>query len=85
MKCGEVMEPLHLIVVVVFDKDDAGSLFPVGELQQFENEERAVRAGKDLVSRHDGVIAWSRQAHPDIGEYGPPKILYQAGEAINME
>jgi hypothetical protein len=79
------MDPLQLIVVVVFDKDDAGTLFPVGEPWQFDNEERAVRVARDLASKHDGVIAWSRQAQPDIGEYGPPKILYQAGEAINME
>lgn len=79
------MDPVNLIVVVVFDKDDAGTLYPVGEPQQFETEERAVRAAKKLASEHDGVIAWAREAYPDVGDYGPPRVLYQAGEAVDME
>jgi hypothetical protein len=31
------------------------------------------------------VIAWSREANPDIGEYGPPTILFQHGDVPEME
>jgi hypothetical protein len=72
-----------MIAVVAFDKDDAGTLFPAGEPQRFESEDQAVDAAKELASKHDGVIAWSRQAGPD--EQGPSRILYKAGEAIDME
>ncbi|PSH65437.1 hypothetical protein [Phyllobacterium sophorae] len=79
------MDPVQLIVVVVFDQGDAGELFPVGEPLQFETAERAVRAAKDLASMHAGVIAWSREARPDVGEYGQPTVLYTAGEVLQME
>ena len=81
----DLMDPVNLIVVVVFDQGDAGELFPVGEPQQFETEERAVRVAKDLASKHAGVLAWSREARPDVGEYGPPRIIYSTGEVLEME
>ncbi|AMS45160.1 hypothetical protein AA2016_6260 (plasmid) [Aminobacter aminovorans] len=40
---------------------------------------------KMIESEHAGVIAWSREANPAIGEYGEPTILYQAGEVPDME
>ncbi|WP_281397574.1 MULTISPECIES: hypothetical protein [Aminobacter] len=40
---------------------------------------------KLIESQHAGVIAWSREANPAIGEYGEPTILYRAGEVPDME
>jgi hypothetical protein len=30
-------------------------------------------------------LAWSRDADPTLGDYGPPTILFQAGEIPEME
>lgn len=45
----------------------------------------AIRLAKLIESQHAGVIAWSREANPAIGEYGEPTILYRAGEVPDME
>ena len=78
------MDPVQLIVVVVLTKAMQANCFQVGEPLQFETAERAVRAAKDLASMHAGVIAWSREARPDVGEYGQPTVLYTAGEVLQM-
>jgi hypothetical protein len=31
------------------------------------------------------VIAWSRDANPDIGEYGPPPTLFVSGDVLDIE
>lgn len=74
-----------LIVVAAFDRGEDGELGPAGEPKQFDNEERAVRVAKEIAGNHTGVVAWSREANPDIGEYGPPTTLYLAGEVPDME
>jgi hypothetical protein len=74
-----------LIVVMVFDPDESGDLQPVGEPMEQQSEERAIRTAKALAGKHAGVIAWSREARPDIGEYGEPTTLYQAGDVPDME
>jgi hypothetical protein len=38
-----------------------------------------------LSGKHAGVIAWSRTAQPDIGEYGDPVELARYGEVPDME
>jgi hypothetical protein len=38
-----------------------------------------------LVDKHAGVITWSREANPDIGEYGPPVTLFVSGDVPNIE
>jgi hypothetical protein len=74
------------IGVVVFDKDDAGILYPVGDPQQFETDSLAVTAAKELASKHDGVIAWRREEKPyQLKDKDSLTILYKAGEAIDME
>jgi hypothetical protein len=50
-----------------------------------QNEERAIRVAKGLAPKHAGVIAWSREARPDIGEYGPPTPLFVSGDVPDME
>lgn len=32
-----------------------------------------------------GVIAWSRPAKPDVGEFGEPTVLYQSGDVPDLE
>ena len=61
-----------LIVVMAFDRDEAGELQPAFDPMEQQSEERAIRTAKELASKHAGVIAWSREARPDIGEYGEP-------------
>lgn len=74
-----------LIVVAAFDRGEDGDLGPAGEPKQFDSEERAIRKAKEIAGYHTGVVAWSREANPDIGEYGPPTTLYLAGEVPDME
>ena len=74
-----------LIVVIAFDRDAEGELQPLFGPQDFQTEERAVRVAKALATKHDGVIAWSREARPDIGEYGDPTTLFTAGDVPDME
>jgi len=45
----------------------------------------AIRTAKALADKHAGVIAWSREANPDIGEYGEPTTLFLSGEVPDME
>jgi hypothetical protein len=74
-----------LIVAAAFDRGEDGELFPVYGPAEQQSEDRAVRTAKSLATKHVGVIAWSREANPAIGEYGPPTTLYQAGEVPDME
>ncbi|MDR7034470.1 hypothetical protein [Mesorhizobium sp. BE184] len=74
-----------LIVVVAFDRGEDGELFPAFGPADQQSEERAIRTAKALASKHVGVIAWSREANPDIGEYGPPKTLFVSGDVPDME
>ncbi|MGN8023020.1 hypothetical protein ACTJJ7_20135 [Phyllobacterium sp. 22229] len=79
------MDPVRLIVVMAFSRSDEGELVPAFEAMQFEVEDRAIRTARDLAGKHVGVIAWTREAQPDIGEYGPPTVLFQSGEVPDME
>lgn len=63
-----------LIVVVAFDRIDGGELQAVFGPAEQQSEERAVRTAQALAPKHDGVIAWSREANLAIGEYGEPTI-----------
>ncbi|MET3662521.1 hypothetical protein [Aquamicrobium ahrensii] len=74
-----------LIVVVAFDRGEDGELFPAFGPADQQSEDRAVRTAKALVDKHAGVIAWSREANPDIGEYGPPTTLFVSGDVPDME
>jgi hypothetical protein len=78
-------KPIKLIVVAAFDKDDEGEFVSAFGPAEQQSEDRAVRLAESLAGKHAGVIAWSRDAKPDIGEYGPPTILFQNGEVPEME
>lgn len=77
--------PPKLIVVMAFDRGDDGELSTVFGPQDYATEERAVRQAQSLAPLHAGVIAWSREANPDIGEYGEPTTLFQSGDIPDME
>ena len=79
------MDPVRLIVVMAFDRSDEGELVPAFDAAQFDSEDRAMRSARELADKHVGVLAWSREVEPDIGEYGPPTVLFQSGEVPDME
>ena len=74
-----------LIVVVAFDRGEEGELFTAYGPTDQQSEERAIRTAKALASNHVGVIAWSRDADPALGDYGPPTVLYTHGDVPDME
>lgn len=69
--------------MVAFDR--AGELFTVYGPTDQQSEERAIRTAKALASSHVGVIAWSRDADPALGDYGPPMVLFTSGNVPDME
>lgn len=78
--------PTKLIVVMTYDADpETGLPFAAAEPIQCDSSEKAIRLAQGLVDKHAGVIAWSRAAVPDLGEYGEPEILFQAGEIGDVE
>jgi hypothetical protein len=80
---GSVAPPLKLrklIVVMAFDRRKGGELKMVRVPQLFDSEERAIRKAEELAPYHVGVVAWSREAIPDVGEYGPPTTLFVDGD-----
>lgn len=74
-----------LIVVVAFDRGEDGELFAAFGTADQQSEDRAIRTARQLSTKHAGVIAWSREAQPDIGEYGPPTTLFVHGDVPDME
>ncbi len=77
---------MKLIVLAAFDRDDeTGDLRPAFEPREMRDEEQARRQARLLKDAHAGVIAWARDAQPDIGEFGPPEVLVMYGEVPEME
>jgi hypothetical protein len=74
-----------LIVVVAFDRGDDGELFIAYGPTDQQSEDRAIRTARALAGKHAGVIAWSRDADPALGDYGAPTTLFQSGEVPDME
>jgi len=79
--------PIKLIVLMAFTRDEEGELQPAFEPREMQSEDRARSEARLMAAtgKYAGVIAWSREAHPDVGEYGPPEILFQDGETPEME
>ncbi|RUU62005.1 hypothetical protein EOC99_19150 [Mesorhizobium sp. M7A.T.Ca.TU.009.01.1.1] len=75
----------RLIVVVAFDRGEDGELFPAFGPADQQSEDRAIRTAKAPAAKHAGVIAWSREADPTLGEYGPPNTLFVSGDVPDME
>ncbi len=74
-----------LIVVMAFNETDDGDLVAAFEPRQIDNEDRAIRDARSLAVSHAGVIAWSRDADPGLGEYGAPKELFRHGKIPDLE
>lgn len=74
-----------LIVMMAFDLGNDGQLQTVFGPQDFQTEDRVIRTAQSLASTHHGVVAWSREANVDLGEYGEPKTLFPHGEVPDME
>ena len=75
----------RLIVVAAFDRDEVGQLIPAFEPRPATSEQAAKAEARTLKDKHAGVIAWSRTANPDHGEYGEPTVLAQYGDVPDME
>jgi hypothetical protein len=60
-------------------------LVPAFDPRQVETEGRAKMDAMLLSDKYAGVVAWSREADPSIGEYGPPVIIYQRGDIPELE
>lgn len=82
---SEPSKSLKLIVLAAFNKSEEGDLYPAFDPRQVETEERAVREARLIAGDYAGVVAWSRDADPNVGEYGPSTILFQSGEIPEME
>lgn len=74
-----------LIVLAAFNKSDEGELVPAFDARQVDTEERAKRDARLMADQYAGVVAWSREADPAIGEYGPPVVIFQSGEVPDLE
>lgn len=74
-----------LIVVTAFDRDEEGTLQTMYGPAEQQSEERAIRIAQALAGKHAGVIAWSREVNPSIGEYGEPRTLFLNGDVPDME
>ncbi|SDG75114.1 hypothetical protein [Pelagibacterium luteolum] len=77
--------PTKLIVVIAFEDDGEGGMRPAFDPREFQSEDRAKREAGSLANHYPAVIAWSREAKPDIGEYGEPEVLFSSGPVPTMD
>jgi len=86
---GKAPEPkaqkTKLIVLLAFDRGEDGELLPAFEPREMPDERRAVQTAREMATRHPGVITWSRDADLKAGEFGPPVVLFQAGDVPELE
>lgn len=80
-----IIKPTTLYVLAAFNRNDDGELVPAFEAQQMPSGHSAISRAKLLAKAYAGVIAWQRGARPDEGEFGPPEILFQAGDLPDLE
>lgn len=74
-----------LVVLAAFQHGEDGELVPAFEPREFQSEGSAINQAKILSQDCAGVVAWSREAEPMIGEYGDPVELCRYGEVPDME
>lgn len=74
-----------IIVVWAFEYDDEGELRPAFEPREMQSEERAIAAAKIYATQYAGAIAWSREAKPDMGEYGDSIVLFKKGNVPDLD
>lgn len=68
-----------------FDRGEGGELYPAFEVREMPDERRAVTKARELSYHHAGVIAWSREANPAEGDYGPSEVLFQHGAIPDLD
>lgn len=68
-------------MVTAFDRHETGDL----QTGMAADSNRAMRAARRLAGKHAGVIAWSREGNPSVGEYGEPTTLFVGGDVSDME
>jgi hypothetical protein len=81
----EAAETKTLNVFMAFERDEEGELRPAFEAQEMPSEFAAINRAKLMSKSYAGVIAWSRPARPDVGEFGEPTVLFRAGEVPDLE
>jgi hypothetical protein len=74
-----------LIVLMAFDRGEDGELVPAFEPREMRDEAQAKQSALLLKDSHGGVLAWARDADPDLGEFGPPEVLAVYGDVPEME
>lgn len=74
-----------LIVLAAFNRNEDGDLIPAFQPKEFQSEQSAINKAKLLAHDCAGVVAWSRDADPKLGEYGAPEELFRAGDVPDME
>jgi hypothetical protein len=89
MSVGQLPVPkapkMKLVVLMAFDRGEDGELLPAFEAREMPDERRAVQTARELAHRHDGVIAWARDANPALGEFGVSEDLFRAGEIPDLD
>jgi len=66
---------IHVVVSFTATDDEIAADQP----QQAPSASAAISRAKALAAKHAGVIAWSRTADPDTGDYGDPVELIRLG------
>lgn len=74
-----------LIVAWAFEYDENGELRPAFEPREMQSEARAISEAKLYATQYAGAIAWSREARPDIGEYGEPVEVFRKGAVPDLD
>jgi hypothetical protein len=77
--------PDKLIVLWAFDRGHDGELLPAWDAREMPDERRAVQRAREIAHPHAGVIAWSREVNPAIGEYGPSQVLFRHGAIPDLD
>lgn len=78
-------DPTHMIVLMAFDRNPDGTLRPAFDPVMFDNESQALKAAKHIEGNHAGIVAWSRKADLQLGEYGDPVEIYRSGDVPDIE
>lgn len=59
---------------------NAGALFRI-----FDTVENALQEARLIADRHGGVMVWTRKTDAYLREYGPPRVLFQQGNVLDLE
>ena len=68
-----------LHVVVIFRESETEHGIVASEPVAYQTRDQARRAAQIAATSAAGVIAWSRTADPEAGEYGEPDVILRKG------